>query len=139
MARISEFTLTGPATPQRTRVAALLDFASAMLIAVLAFPFPFVRASWGVTGLMLGMFGAIAVMHVVYLEAVVTLWGRTPGMYLMDLGLDTDEIDATVRLRWSFGWALSALPSVAKPALADPVTGTAARLSGLPTRSTREV
>jgi len=138
MTRISEFTLTGPATLGRTRTAALLDFASAMMIAVLAFPFPFVRASWGVAGLMLGMFGAIAVMHVVYLEAVITIWGRTPGMYLMDLGLSVDEIDATARLRWSFGWALSALPSTVRPSLADPVTGTAARLSGLPTRSTRE-
>ncbi|MDA3935440.1 MAG: hypothetical protein PF636_01055 [Actinomycetota bacterium] len=138
MAHIADYALIGPATASHTRIAALIDFGSAMMIAVLAFPFPIVRASFGVAGLMLGMLATVAVMHVVYLEAVVTIWGRTPGMYLMDLGLDPDSIDSTARLRWSFGWALSALPSLAKLSLADPDSGTAAKLSGLPTRSTRE-
>jgi hypothetical protein len=75
MAHIADYALIGPATASRTRIAALIDFGSAMMIAV---------------------------------------------------------------LRWSFGWALSALPSLAKLSLADPDSGTAAKLSGLPTRSTRE-
>ena len=102
MSRISEYQVSGPAAPGRIRLAIALDFVCGLVIAMLAFPFPIVRASVSVPSFVALVLGSIVAVHALYLMVAVSLLGRTPGMYLLDLGFD----DGAPGLADSAKWAL---------------------------------
>ncbi len=146
MSALAQFEISGPADPVRTRIAGLLDLLAAAIVAMLAVPQPVVRAAImgdevTALGIAVFVFTLLAVVFAVfgiYLAFSAVMWGRTPVMYLFDLGLDTPT-KPTMReaLTWSAGWALAAVPAlVGVRGAYDPEEGWPARFSGAPTRST---
>ncbi len=129
---------TGPlADPARARIAALIDFGAGLVAAVIAFPFPFARAALPLPVFVVSIVVSIVVVHELYLALTLMFLGRTPGMYLLDLGPDPrPRLGAAVS--WAVGASLAFWPTVfgVRPAF-DPATGLPARLSGVQTRSTR--
>lgn len=149
MSGIAHFEITGPATAGRTRAAGMLDLLTATIIAMLVLPQPVVRAAVmgeGATALSIAIFVSVMVLAVllvllVYLAVSAVYWGRSPAMYLLDLGLDAPSKPTTGEaLLWGLGWALAALPALTGArSVFDPESGLPARLSSLPTRSTAKV
>lgn len=149
MSALARFEITGETTPGRARAAGLLDGLAAMLIAMVVTPQPILRqglvqAAGPMAGTMLFVFAllllSLAVLGV-YLAFAAVTWGRSPAMYLLDLGLEAQTKPTTGEaLRWSLGWMLAWVPAILGIARAyHPTTGLPARLSGLPTRSTASV
>lgn len=128
-----DFEPGGPAEPARSRLAAVVDFAGAFLLAVLAFPFPVARATLPLPVFVAAILATIVVTHVLYLTFFVLAWRRTPGMYLLELGL----AGKTPRLADAFVWAASSSlafwPQVFRSRAGHPSQGLPARLSGLET------
>lgn len=149
MSALARFEITGDATPGRTRAAGLLDGLAATLIAMIVTPQPVLRqvlvqAAGSVAGIVLFvsvlLLLSLAVLGV-YLAFAAVTWGRSPAMYLLDLGLEAHTKPTMGEaLRWSLGWMLAFVPALLGVAGAyHPATGLPARLSGLPTRSTASV
>jgi hypothetical protein len=141
---LSDYRITGPASPSRTRGAGLLDLLAATIVSMLAFPQPVVRAAISGAGLPIGVFVVLllAIIFVVdwlYMAFSVLTWGRTPGMYLLDLGLEAETKPTFGEAAgWATGWVLAALPAlVGVKAVYDPDRGLPARLGRVPTRSTK--
>jgi hypothetical protein len=130
MSRISEYTVTGDAERGRVRVAWAIDFAAGAVIAMLGFPFPFVRAAASTLLFVLLILAAILLVAYLYMTIVAKLLGRTVGMYLMDLGFEGGGPSIGSAARWSLGW----LPSLGS----HPTDGWASRLSGLVVMSTAD-
>ena len=135
MAAIGHFETTGPAQPARYRSAVLLDFVCALLLAMLAYPFPIMRATLPLPVFVMTILASIVVVHVLYEAVVVTIWGRSPAMYLLDLGVEGGRPGVGAAMAWGAGVALAFWPTVFKSRLGDPENGLAARLSGLVVRS----
>lgn len=146
MSSLDQFDIAGPADPVRVRIAGLLDALAAAIVAMLAVPQPFVRGAimgdevtaMGIATFVLALFAAIFLVFGIYLAFSAVMWGRTPVMYLFDLGLDTPT-KPTMReaLTWSAAWVLATLPALIGVQRAyHPETGWPARFSGAPTRST---
>lgn len=146
MSALARFEITGDATPGRTRTAGLLDGLAATLIAMIVTPQPvlrqvFVQAAGPVAGIVLFvsvlLLLSLAVLGV-YLAFAAVTWGRSPAMYLLDLGLEAQTKPTMGEaVRWSLGWMLAFVPALLGVAsTCHPTTGLPARLSGLPTRST---
>lgn len=125
-----EYETVGVASPKKARVAGWIDAAAAIGIAVIAFPFPIIRASTTTLVFVASMLVAVIAVHYCYLGLTATFLGRTPGMYLMDLGFEGGH-PAVFRV-WL--WALGAV-LVAGP---HPEKGLGARFSGLRVMSTRD-
>lgn len=149
MSALARFSITGPATPGRTRTAGLLDGLAATVIAMIAVPQPVIRqlstasvpGVGGIVVFVLVLLASILVVLWLYLAFSAVTWGRSPAMYLLDLGLDAPT-KPTIReaAGWAAGWALGLLPAlVGVRALYDPETGLPARMGGLPTRSAAHV
>lgn len=136
----------GPAEPGRVRWAGLIDLGAALVVTMIVFPQPFVRAAITSAGLPIMLFigsmlGAVVLAQLLYLAFSVVMWGRTLGMYLLDLGLAA-ESKPTLReaLGFSAGWVLAGIPALLGiRAVFDPERGWPAALGGVPTRSTLTV
>jgi hypothetical protein len=135
----ASYQTTGAADPAKVRLAGWLDGVAALVLTMIAWPFPVLRAAvpWSVHAplVLVAILAADAGLRF----ASLLVWGRTPFMYLLDLGLEggPPRIHAKAAVRWSLGWTLSLVPSLlGARSLADPMSGLAARFSGLATRST---
>ncbi|MHB9004119.1 MAG: RDD family protein [Coriobacteriia bacterium] len=133
---LGRFEVTGPADAGRYRAASIIDFAAAALLAMLVFPFPVVRATVATPVFVVLIIAAIVVAHIVYLSVVLSVWGRTPGMYLLDLGIAGGRIPPVRALAWGFGAVLEFLPRVAGVRPRGANGGLASRISGLELAST---
>lgn len=146
MSALSQFRISGDASPARVRGAGLLDLLAATVVAMIVVPQPIVRATLigpeasalGIVLFVATLLIAILVVLAIYLAFSAVTWGRSPAMYLLDLGLES-ETKPTLgeALAWAAGWALGALPAlVGVRAAYHPETGWPARFSGMPTRAT---
>lgn len=139
MSRLSEYVEAGEADGGRVRTAGLWDAVGALVLALLAWPFPVMRAVlplW--LHIPLVLFATLAVDFGVRAVSV-SMWGRTPAMYFLDLGLSGRKEKGVARsLRWAGGWTLALVPTLfGARALVHPTHGLPARLSGLETVATR--
>ncbi|MCG2807575.1 MAG: hypothetical protein L6413_04805 [Coriobacteriia bacterium] len=135
---IREFQFVGPAEPPRARTASLIDFAAAFVAAVIAFPFPFARAVLPVPIFVDSILLSIIVVHVLYCWLTLGLLGRTPGMFLLDLGPGPKRPGLAAALLWALGSSLAFWPTVLGVRGAyDPETGPAARMSRIRIGSTK--
>lgn len=120
------------------------DLAVAAVVAMLVWPFPLIRLTLGIpwsvhVPLILAW---VLVVYAAYLATSVAIWGRTPVMYLTDLGLAgvPRPFGLGRSLRWALGLAVAVVPSLlGARSLADPRTGLAARASGLVTVASESV
>jgi len=143
---LSHFRITGEAASGRARGAGLLDLLAATVMAMIVVPQPIVRASLmgsgatpaGVVAFVATLLAAILLVLVVYLAFSAVTWGRSPAMYLLDLGLEAETKPTFGEaIRWALAWGLAAVPALLGIRAAyDPVSGWPARFSGMPTRST---
>lgn len=143
MSALSTYTITGPAQSGRVRGAGLLDFLASALIAMIAFPQPVARAAISGAGLpivafVLLIFAVIFVAQWAYLTFSVVAWGRTAGMYLLDLGLESPDRPTFGRAAgWALGWLLATLPALVGLTRAfHPEHGLPARMGRMITRAT---
>lgn len=136
---LREFQVHAVAEAGRVRGAALIDFGASFVLAVLAFPFPFARAALPVPVFVASILASIVVVHVAYCAFTLRLIGRTPGMYLLDLGPRSRPVGWGRAWLWGLGASVAFWPTVAGAATAfDPRTGIPARMSGIETGSTKE-
>lgn len=143
---LARFTIAGPASAGRTRVAGLLDGLAATVVAMVAVPQPVVRqfamaAVPGAGGIALFvglLLASVAVVLWLYLAFSAVNWGRSPAMYLLDLGLEAPTKPTIGEAAsWALGWMIALLPAlIGARGLYDPERGLPARLSGVPTRAT---
>ncbi|PKQ30196.1 MAG: hypothetical protein CVT60_01505 [Actinobacteria bacterium HGW-Actinobacteria-10] len=131
MASVRRFEVTGPADPGRYRAASIIDFAVAVLVAMLVFPFPIVRALVAPQVFIGLVLASIVVAHVVYVSVVLMLWRRTPGMYLLDLGIAGGGIAPIRALAWGVGAALEFWPQAVGMHPGGLSAGLPSRMSGL--------
>jgi hypothetical protein len=128
---------------------------------MIAWPFPLARAMMPWPVHVVSILAAILVVDALLRATSILVWGRTPFMYLLDLGLERSAAQATPgasngastgpsdraedrpeppntmgAIKWSVGWTIGLVPSLlgARP-LVDPERGLPARWSGLLTRS----
>lgn len=134
MSRIRDYAISGPAPPGRMRLAAGLDLAAAIVVAMLGFPFPIVRASVPVPVFVVLIVVAVVVVHFLYLTVTAPILGRTPGLYLTDLGFEGGAPGASRAWRWSAGIVLMFVPGIL--GMTDLASGVPARMSGLVVGST---
>jgi len=133
-----EFDVAGPAEPSRARVAALLDFGASFVVAVIAFPFPFARATLPLPIFVASILASIVVVHIAYCGLTLRIFGRTPGMYLLDLGPQLGRPSLGRAMLWGMGQSIAFWPTVfGAPTSFDPETGTSARMSGIEIGSTK--
>lgn len=129
--RLGGYIVEGPAASRRVLQAVWLDWIAGAFLALLAFPFPLVRQAAPVPVFVLAIVSAVFVGAFLYLALTAKLLGRTPGMYLLDLGFVGDAPGWTPVLLWAFMWAWVAPPALVARGLADGDAGPAARVSGL--------
>ncbi|MDP2182816.1 MAG: hypothetical protein Q8K99_09665 [Actinomycetota bacterium] len=134
--RFAEYQTTGPARQGRVRSASAIDYAAAVVIGVIVFPFPIVRAYVPVWVFVVSILVVIGIAHALYVALTSVLLGRTPGMYLFDLGFDDERPGLFRALMWGFGSAVVFWPSLLVGGLAHPETGVLARSSGVHVRAT---
>lgn len=141
MSALGDYEITGSAAPSRVRAGALIDLLAAAVVAMLLYPQPAVRAAITGAGLpiwvfLLTLLAAVFAVFALLLIACVLTWGRTPGMYLMDVGLDpVGRPPFAKALMWAIGWLLAVMPALlGVAAVFDGETGLPARLSGLRSR-----
>lgn len=149
MSALAHFTIAGPASSGRVRAAGLLDGLAAAVIAMVIVPQPVVRqaataALPGPAGIALFialLLVAVLATLALYLAFSAVQWGRSPGMYLLDLGLEAPTKPTLGEaLGWAAGWVLALLPAlVGMRAAYDPETGLPARFGGVPTRAARAI
>ncbi len=137
MAGPSEFTPVGPADRRRVRNSAISDFAVAFLLAVLAFPFPVVRQLLPIPVFVASIVGTVVVTHVLYLSVFAMAWGRTPTMFLLELGLSEKRLGVAHAFVWAATSSLGFWPLLLGFAAGDPETGLAARISDVRVVATR--
>jgi len=128
MASFREYETTGAASRGRVRASWAIDVASGVVIAMLAFPFPVVRAMVTTPVFMISLFAARIVGTWLYMSIMPRLFGRTPGMYLTDLGFEGGRPPLSRSWRWALGTLFTAGGT--------PDTGLASRMSGLVVGST---
>lgn len=137
--RLGEWNPTGPADPSRARAAGGVDTLIALLVAMIAWPFPIARATlpWMIHVALLLV--AITTVDVAVRFIALRIWGRTLAMYLFDLGLVSESGPGIAKsIAWAATSALTVWPSLlGLRGLAHPESGVPARISGLVTRSTR--
>lgn len=136
--RLGVYAPGAAADPPRAVRAAVLDLLVSVAVGMLLWPFPLIRLTLGlpVTVHVALILAWILIVFVIYLTVTVAVWGRTPVMYLLDLGLAgrPRPFGVPASLRWGLGWLLAVLPAmVGARGLADPSSGLPARFSGLAT------
>lgn len=136
MSKFAHFEAKGPATLDRIRYAQGIDAIAALIVAVLLFPFPTVRASVALPVFVASIIVTILVIYLLYLTLFLSVWGRTPGMYLMDLGIDPRPVGVVTSIKWALAMLAGFVPGFFSSAILDPATGWAASFSRLETVST---
>lgn len=136
MSKFAHFEVQGPATLDRVRFAQVIDALAALIVAVLLFPFPTVRASVALPVFVVSIIVAILVVYLLYLTIFLSVWGRTPGMYLMDLGIDPRPAGVAASVKWALAMLAGFVPGFFFSAVLDSSTGWAARFSRLKTMRT---
>lgn len=143
MSALSDYEVTGAAAPGSVRAAALIDLLAATIVSMLAYPQPAVRAAISGAGLpiwvfVLSLLAVALVVFALYEFACAMIWGRSPGMYLMDVGLHpAGRLGAARAALWALGWLVAVLPALLGMAAAyGGDTGLPARFSGVSSRST---
>ena len=136
---IGRWETTCDASPERVRLAGWLDAGVGLVVAMLAWPFPLLRQAlpWSVHGPLIA--AGILVAGFAWRFVSLLVWGRTPVMYLLDLGLEPGggRASAKVAAAWSGAWTAALLPSLlGAHGTVHPLTGWPARASGSATRST---
>lgn len=133
-----DFTVIDTADPARVRGAALLDFAAAFVVGMIAFPFPFVRAVLPTLFFVGSILLTIVVAHIIYCALTLRILGRTPGMFLLDLGPERGRPSWGRALLWGLGESVAFWPTaLGVTRVYDPETGTPARMSGIEIGSTK--
>lgn len=135
--RFSEYVVEGDAPLRRVRSASAVDNAAAFLIGVIVFPFPIVRAYVPVWVFVVSILLVIGIAHALYVALMSLMLGRTPGMYLFDLGFLGQRPDALRSALWGFASAVVFWPSLIAPALVSTENGVPTRISGLRIGATR--
>lgn len=137
MANPADFVPVGPADSARARNSAVFDFVAAFLLAVLAFPFPVMRALLPLPVFVASILATVVVAHVLYLSLFALAWGRTPAMYLLDLGLSERRLPFSRAFVWASASSLGFWPQVFGLSSGDPALGLATRLTGVKVVATR--
>jgi hypothetical protein len=142
MSRVSAYEPNGSAAQGRVALAGALDAVAAFVVTMLLWPFPLFRLTLGVSWPVhiLAILAGWLVVLTAYLTLTVAALGRTPAMYLLDLGLAGAErpFGLARSVRWAAGWTLAVLPGlIGARGLIGPERGIPARLSGLVTVATR--
>ncbi len=137
--RMRDWEPRGDADPLRTRRALAVDAALALVLAMLAWPFPVMRANLDLPAHVAALVAFSVFVQALYGAVCVRIWGRTPGLYLTDLGLTGAErpFGPVLSVRWGAGFALAVVAALGSFGTADPGSGLPARFSGLATVSTR--
>lgn len=136
MSSLGRFEVSGSADPKRYRTATGVDFVAATMIAMIAFPFPILRAMLAVPVFVASILLAIVVVHFAYVAAALMLWGRTPAMYLLDLGLRGGRPSISGAGLWALGALLDFWPTVLGVRSSESYERLADRISGLALGST---
>jgi hypothetical protein len=114
------------------RIQAAIDSGAALVLAVLAYPFPVMRAMLPLPVFVISILVVWQLVQVSYCALAAAVWGSTGGMYLRGLSLrTTDGGEATrgQRATWGALAGIAALvhvaapPSEGKPALAERASG----------------
>lgn len=125
--RFAEYEVAGPAKVTALRRAAVADFAAGLVLAVLAFPFPIVRASVPTLVFVISVLASIGMVHAVYVAATIALLGRTPGMYLFDVGFAPARPRGINLVLFACASVVAFLPQLVVARVGDPAAGLAAR------------
>lgn len=139
--RLGMHAVTGEADARRAIRAAGIELAVSVVATLLLWPFPLIRLTLGIPWAVHGplILVAILIVYVAYLAVSVRLWGRSPAMYFLDLGLTggSRPFPFGRGLRWAAGWAVAVVPALLGARwLGDPRDGLPARFSGLGTART---
>ena len=135
MSRIRDYGVSGPAEARAARTATGLDLAAAVVLAMLGFPFPIVRASVSIPLFVGLVIIAVVIVYFLYLTVTAPLLGRTPGQYLADVGFEGGPPSAARAWRWALGTVLATPPGLL--GIGDLATGLPMRISGLVVGSTK--
>ena len=114
----------------RMRAAVLLDSAAGLVIAVLLYPFPAMRALLPTSAFVVSIILSIGVVSILLSAVSVVLSGRTAGLYLFGLRVDPQPGPAAGRW-WGTAWTATALLSTFSARAIDAERGFAARVSAL--------
>lgn len=136
MGRFKDFESAGAADLARVRIAHGVDGVIAILAAVLLLPFPTIRAAVPIPVFVGIILATIVFVHAIYLAVTVTLWGRTVGMYLFDLGIAQRPAGTASAMMWALASVVGFLPGLVLPRALDPLLGWPAKISGLATEAT---
>ncbi len=121
--------VSGPETG-RVRAAALLDSVAGLLLAVLLYPFPVMRAAFSVPVFVVSILVSVALIQVLLAATSLVIAGRTIGMHMF--GLEFDEGPRPVRaLLWAVVWTIALVPGLLSGRPFDPARGWAAGATGL--------
>lgn len=138
MSKLADYQPRGPAQARKVRTAAIIDLAAAAVVAMLLYPQPAVRQAVSGAGMPIWVFVvslllSILVVLAAYEAVSLYFWKRSPGMYLLDLGVDAAARPTWVAAAlWGVGWGLGAVPALfGVRAAYDPLRGLAVRMSGL--------
>lgn len=117
MSRLSDWRSGGPAEPRRIALSLAADTGIAALLTILAWPFPFVRQSVAWPAHIGLIVVAVLITGGLYRVACIRAWGRTPAMYLMDLGLEPRSPGLARSAAWALLVSVLSLPALAAPSL----------------------
>ncbi|MCL5887041.1 MAG: hypothetical protein M1617_01870 [Actinobacteria bacterium] len=136
MGKFKDFESAGAADLARVRIAHGVDGVIAILAAVLLLPFPTIRAAVPIPVFVAIILATMVFVHALYLAISVTLWGRTVGMYLFDLGIAKRPVGTASAMIWAAASVVGFLPGIILPRTLDPILGWPAKISGLTTEAT---
>lgn len=135
--RFGEYSIVGPAQVGRVRSAAVADYIAAAIVGIIIFPFPIVRAYVEAWVFVVSILVVIGIVHALYVGLTTVLLGRTPGMYLFDLGLCEGRPTPFRAALFGFASAVVFWPSLLLPRLADSREGIPARVSSVEIGATK--
>lgn len=94
----------------------------------------------GIAIFVAALFAVILAVFWLYMAFAAVTWGRSFGMYLLDLGLEAPTKPTLPEaLGWALGWTIALVPALLGMSAAyHPERGLPARLGGVPTRSTQQ-
>lgn len=129
--RFGGYAASGRADPARTYLAAWIDWTAGGLVAILAFPFPIVRHSVPLPVFVGLVVSSLFVGFLLYAGLSAALLGRTPAMYLLDLGFESGPPGVGRSMLWAVVLSACLLPAIVWRRLVDPARGAPAVISGL--------
>jgi len=115
---------------RKVRIAHVTDGILGLIIAVLLFPFPTIRAAVSLPVFVASILVTIVVAHLLYLAISLRIWNRTPVMYFLDLGVDPRPVGVLSAAGWALASVIAFVPGFVSDGPIDPARGWPARLSG---------